>query len=76
MEPLSEMSGFIASILVLLTFVTKDMRLRTTAIFSKSALIIFGAWLPPVLVHLILLALNIARLSELAGAHDHGRGHA
>jgi hypothetical protein len=61
MEPLSEMSGFIASILVLLTFVTKDMRLRTTAIFSKSALIIFGA-LPPVLVHLILLALNIARL--------------
>jgi hypothetical protein len=73
MESLSEISGYIASLLVLLTFVAKDMRLlRTTAIFSNVAFIIHGtiAWLPPVLLlHSILLPLNIARLSELAGAH-------
>jgi CRP/FNR family transcriptional regulator, cyclic AMP receptor protein len=73
MEALSVMSGYVASTLVLLTFVAKDMRLlRTTAIISNVAFIIYGAiaWLPPVLLlHVILLPLNIARLSEVAGAH-------
>jgi hypothetical protein len=69
MENLSGMSGYIASALVLLTFVAKDMRLlRTTAIFSNIAFITYGAieWLPPVLfLHLALLPLNIVRLSEV-----------
>jgi CRP/FNR family cyclic AMP-dependent transcriptional regulator len=69
MENLSGMSGYIASTLVLFTFVAKDMRLlRTTAIFSNVAFITYGAieWLPPVLfLHLVLLPLNIIRLSEV-----------
>jgi hypothetical protein len=69
MENLPDMSGYIASTLVLLTFVAKDMRLlRTTAIFSNIAFITYGAiaWLPPVLLlHLVLLPLNIARLAEI-----------
>ena len=72
MENLSGISGYVASTLVLLTFVAKDMRLlRTTAIFSNLAFIIYGAiaWLPPVLIlHLVLLPLNIVRLAELIGS--------
>ena len=44
--------------------------LRTTAIFSNLAFIIYGAiaWLPPVLIlHLVLLPLNVARLAEIIG---------
>src|SRR5262249_30527718 len=66
MENLSDLSGYVASSLVLLTFVAKDMRLlRTVAIFSNLAFTTYGtiAWLPPVLfLHLILLPLNIVRL--------------
>jgi hypothetical protein len=69
MESLSGISGYVASMLVLFTFVAKDMRLlRTTAIFSNIAFITYGAieWLPPVLfLHLALLPLNIVRLSEV-----------
>ena len=69
MENLSELSGYAASTLVLLTFVAKDMRLlRTAAIFSNLAFITYGAieWLPPVLfLHLVLLPLNIVRLTEI-----------
>jgi hypothetical protein len=46
------MIGYIASMLVLFTFVAKDMRLlRTLATFSNLAFITYGAiaWLPPVL---------------------------
>jgi hypothetical protein len=69
MENLSELSGYTASTLVLLTFVAKDMRvLRTFAIFSNLAFITYGTieWLPPVLfLHLVLLPLNIVRLAEI-----------
>jgi len=44
MESLSWISGFVASTLVLFTFVAKDMRpLRTTAIFSNLVFIIHSA---------------------------------
>jgi len=69
MENLTVISGYVASALVLLTFVAKDMRLlRTAAIFSNLAFITYGTleWLPPVLfLHVVLLPLNMARLSEL-----------
>jgi CRP/FNR family cyclic AMP-dependent transcriptional regulator len=69
MENLSEVSGYVASTLVVCTFVAKDMRLlRTIAIFSNLAFIIYGSieWLPPVLfLHLVLLPLNIVRLAEV-----------
>jgi CRP/FNR family transcriptional regulator, cyclic AMP receptor protein len=69
MESPSEISGYVASVLVLLTFIAKDMRLlRTAAIFSNLAFITYGAlqWLPPVLLlHVVLLPLNMVRLSEV-----------
>jgi len=69
MENLSEISGYVASTLVLLTFVAKDMRLlRTVAIFSNLAFITYGTieWLPPVLfLHMVLLPLNAVRLVEV-----------
>jgi hypothetical protein len=72
MENLSEISGYTASTLVMLTFIAKDMRvLRTVAIFSNLAFIAYGAiaWLPPVLLlHMALLPLNIARLAEIVRA--------
>ena len=72
MENLSELSGYVASTLVLLTFIAKDMRvLRTAAIFSNLAFITYGTieWLPPVLfLHLVLLPLNIIRLREIVRA--------
>jgi hypothetical protein len=71
-ENLSGISGYVASTLVLLTFVAKDMRLlRTIAIFSNLAFITYGTieWLPPVLfLHLVLLPLNIVRLREIVRA--------
>jgi CRP/FNR family transcriptional regulator, cyclic AMP receptor protein len=73
MENSSEISGYVASALVLLTFIAKDMRLlRTSAIFSNLAFITYGTleWLPPVLVlHVVLLPLNMARLSEVLREH-------
>ena len=72
MENLSEISGYVASTLVLLTFVAKDMRLlRTVAILSNLAFITYGtiAWLPPVLfLHMVLLPLNAVRLAEVVRA--------
>ena len=72
MENLSGMSGYVASTLVLLTFVAKDMRvLRTVAVFSNLAFITYGTieWLPPVLfLHMVLLPLNIVRLVEIVRA--------
>ena len=72
MEYLSEVSGYVASTLVVFTFVAKDMRLlRTIAIFSNLAFIVYGTieWLPPVLfLHLVLLPLNIVRLAEVVTA--------
>jgi hypothetical protein len=55
--------------MVLLTFMTKDMRLlRVLAIFSNIAFITYGvlAWLPPVFcLHLLLLPVNVLRLRSL-----------
>ena len=72
MENLSSISGYVASTLVLFTFVAKDMRLlRTIAIFSNLAFITYGTieWLPPVLfLHMVLLPLNIVRLAEIVRA--------
>jgi hypothetical protein len=72
MENLSGISGYVASTLVLLTFIAKDMRLlRTIAIFSNLAFITYGTveWLPPVFfLHLVLLPLNIVRLREIVRA--------
>jgi hypothetical protein len=69
---LSEVSGYVASALVVFTFVAKDMRLlRTIAIFSNLAFITYGTieWLPPVLfLHLLLLSLNIVRIREAVNA--------
>jgi hypothetical protein len=64
----SAITGFIASGLALLTFLMHDMRLlRTVAIFSNVAFILYRAlnWLLPVLaLHLLLLPLNVLRLSR------------
>ncbi len=61
--------GYSASTLVLLTFVTKDMRrLRILAICSNIAFLSYGllAWLPPVFcLHLMLLPINTLRLREM-----------
>ena len=65
----TEITGYLASALVLLTFMTKDMRvLRIVAILSNVAFIAYGAlgWLTPILfLHGLLLPLNVIRLKEL-----------
>jgi CRP/FNR family cyclic AMP-dependent transcriptional regulator len=62
-------AGFLASGLVLMTFMMKDMRnLRVIAILSNVAFITYGAldWLPPIIcLHMLLLPLNIFRLNEI-----------
>ena len=69
MAAMSDFTGYVASTLVLVTFMTKHMRLlRVVAILSNLAFISYGAlaWLPPVLgLHLLLLPLNILRLREI-----------
>ena len=71
---ISDLCGYLASALVLLTFTTRNMRvLRAIAILSNIAFIIYGAldWLPPVLIlHALLLPLNIVRLKELLKGTD------
>ena len=66
---ISDLCGYSASALVLLTFTTRNMRLlRAIAILSNIAFMIYGAvdWLPPVFIlHTLLLPLNIVRLLEL-----------
>lgn len=73
---MTEITGYIASALVLLTFMTKDMRvLRLVAILSNVAFIAYGAlgWLAPILfLHLLLLPLNIVRLTELQKSPGEG----
>ena len=62
-------TGFLASALVLMTFMMKDMRnSRVIAILSNVAFITYGAldWLPPIIcLHMLLLPLNIFRLNEI-----------
>jgi hypothetical protein len=65
----SDAAGYAASAMVLLTFMTKDMRLlRVLAIGSNVAFVTYGlmVWLPPVFcLHLLLLPINVLRLREL-----------
>jgi len=65
----TEIAGYIASTLVLMTFMTRDMRvLRIVAILSNVAFIVYGAlgWLAPILfLHGLLLPLNVIRLKQL-----------
>jgi hypothetical protein len=69
MVTLSDIAGYVAATMVLLTFLTKDMRLlRVLAIFSNIAFVIYGllVWLPPVFcLHLLLLPVNALRLREM-----------
>jgi hypothetical protein len=69
MTTITDLTGYLASAMVLLTFMTKDMRLlRVLAIFSNVAFMAYGVlvWLPPVLcLHLPLLPVNILRLRHL-----------
>lgn len=68
--------GYWASTMVLLTFVTKDMRLlRILAIFSNIAFLTYGylVWLPPVFcLHLTLLPINAFRLHEMLRQENDG----
>ena len=65
----TEMTGYIASALVLLTFMAKDARLmRTIAILSNLAFMSYAvlAGASPILcLHVLLLGVNIVRLKEL-----------
>ncbi len=69
MPTVCNVTGFLASALVLMTFLMKDMRtLRIIAILSNVAFIAYGAldWLLPVLcLHIVLLPVNICRLNEI-----------
>jgi hypothetical protein len=64
-----QITGIVASTLVLLTFLTKDIRLlRTFAIMSNFAFIAYGVlgslW-PVLCLHLLLLPVNVTRLMEM-----------
>jgi hypothetical protein len=67
--------GYFASGMVLLTFLSKDMRqLRIVGIFSNVAFIGYGllGGLPPILfLHLVLLPVNVTRLMQMQKASSH-----
>jgi len=69
MTTMTDLAGYLASAMVLLTFLTKDMRLlRILGILSNVAFITYAVLdsLPPVLVlHLLLLPINVFRLRGL-----------
>ena len=66
---MTDLAGYLASTVVLLTFLTKDMRLlRVLGILSNVAFITYAVLesLTPVLVlHLLLLPINVFRLRSL-----------
>ena len=66
-----KLTGYIASLLVLLTFCMREMVwLRAVALSSNIAFITYGymATLPPVfLLHIILFPINVLRLMQLIG---------
>jgi hypothetical protein len=66
---ITEMTGYVASALVLLTFMAKDARLmRVVAIFSNLAFMIYGALAnvsPVLFLHILLLGVNAIRLAEI-----------
>jgi hypothetical protein len=77
MMTLSDAAGYVASAMVLLTFMTKDMRLlRALAIASNVAFVTYGllVWLPPVFcLHLLLLPINALRLREMLATQSSRR---
>ncbi|HLH97596.1 MAG TPA: hypothetical protein VKW08_21010 [Xanthobacteraceae bacterium] len=66
---MTDFAGYLASAMVLLTFLTNNMRLlRVLAILSNIAFITYGSlvWIPPVLcLHCLLLPVNTLRLRSL-----------
>jgi len=66
----SELMGFIASALVLLTFAMNDMRLlRLVGLLSNVAFIVYAelnCLLPVLVLHALLLPINGYRLVELS----------
>jgi hypothetical protein len=78
MPAASDVTGFVASALVLLTFAMKDMRLlRIIAIFSNVAFIAYATMhslLPILGLHLLLLPINLFRLLDVkAQTKRHGQ---
>jgi hypothetical protein len=67
--------GYWASTMMLLTFVTKDMRLlRVFALVSNVAFLSYGllCWLPPVFcLHMVLLPINAIRVTEILRAQGY-----
>jgi hypothetical protein len=67
--PWSELVGYVASALVVLTFYMKDMTsLRVVAMFSNIAFLAYGASLglgPVIFLHSMLLPLNLWRLAQI-----------
>jgi len=76
MTTTSNLLGFLAASLMLLTFMMKDVRrLRTIAVFTNVAFVAYGAaaWLPPVLcLHIALLPVNLLRLREVLNTKSEG----
>jgi hypothetical protein len=68
MMTMTDLVGYVASTMVLLAFITKEMRLlRALAILSNIAFITYGIldWLPPVFcLHALLLPVNALRLRQ------------
>ena len=75
----SEVTGFVASALVLLTFAMSNMRaLRFTAILSNVAFITYAAihlLMPVLLLHLLLLPINVMHLARLYLRESHAPHH-
>ncbi len=70
---LVDISGYVASLLVFLTFYMKDMvPLRVAALFSNVAFLVYAGALhlwPVILLHSALIPVNVCRLAmELRGA--------
>jgi hypothetical protein len=67
--------GYLAASLVLATFWMRSMsRLRSIAIASNLAFIAYGyigELMPVLLLHLLLLPVNVLRLSELGSIREH-----
>jgi hypothetical protein len=74
----SDIAGFLASALVLMTFAVKDMRvLRLTGLVSNVAFIVYAGLnclMPVLLLHVLLLPINAYRLMELARERVASRG--
>lgn len=64
-----DFTGFIACSAILLTFCMRDMRsLRVTAILGNIAFIVYSVQsdlLPPLLLHMVLLPINVRELLRL-----------